>query len=110
MQATLPVLNEILILEQTPPTPGYFPPQRRMDLVATDSYFATLLAELTITDPTPGYFAMHRASGAETLGTLEPSFTNFLQKLAKELFRQAENLDADMELYFISRHFNEDIK
>ena len=100
MQATLPVSNKILILELTPSTPGYFPPQRRM---ATESYFSTLLAELTITDPTPGYFAMHRASGAETLGTLEPSFTNFLQKLAKEFFRQAENLDAEMELYFISR-------
>jgi len=71
--AQLPVSAEINLAEIAPPSPGFLPPQGRMDLVVTDSDFHTILADVTITHPCPsenqaitqpmlnqGYFSAYR--------------------------------------------------
>ena len=77
--AKLPVSLETLISQIAPPTPGFSPPQGRMDLMVTDSDFVTLLADVTITHPNPslnqtitttmlcpGHFASHRENTKRT--------------------------------------------
>ena len=116
------VSNDIILSDFTPLTPVYSPPQGRMDLIVTDSYFTTILADVTITNPNPsmnqsvtasmlqpGYFSKYREKmkrttyqqAARIFGAkyIPLVLDFFLGKLSAEYFRRAINTDSETDTF-----------